>query len=78
MVLSIASGKEVLRLLLKQGFIIVRQRGSHVQLVKQLIDKTIRVTVPIHGSRDLPPSVMRSIIKQAGYTVDELVKLFGR
>ncbi len=77
MSLPVMAGKEALKLLLKQGFIILRQRGSHVQLVKQLADRTLRVTVPVHP-RDMNPRVMRSIIKQAGYTVQEFLKLLGR
>ncbi len=76
MSIPVASGKEVLQLLLKQGFVIVRQRGSHVQLIKQFVDKVVRVTVPIHGNRDLPRSTIHSIIKQAGYTVNEFIRLF--
>jgi len=33
------------------------------------------VTVPVHGNRDLPPGTLKSILQQAGLTVDELVEL---
>ncbi len=30
------------------------------------------VTVPVHSSRDLKPGTLRSIIKQAGLSLEEL------
>lgn len=70
----IMAGKEVIKALLRLGFTVARQTGSHVHLVKQTVDRTLRVTVPVHGNRDLPIFVMRSIIRQAGYTVEEFLK----
>ncbi len=78
MSIPVMSGKEALNILLKLGFQIARQSGSHVQLVKNLADKSLRVSVPIHGNRDLPTFVTRSIIRQAGYTVQEFLKILGK
>jgi predicted RNA binding protein YcfA (HicA-like mRNA interferase family) len=33
------------------------------------------VTVPLHGSKDLKPGTLRSIIKQAGLSVEQFVDL---
>ena len=34
-----------------------------------------KVSVPVHGSQDLPPGTVRSIIKQAGLTAEEFIAL---
>jgi predicted RNA binding protein YcfA (HicA-like mRNA interferase family) len=34
-------------------------------------DGTRTVTVPVHSSRGLKPGTLRSIIKQAGFSVEE-------
>jgi predicted RNA binding protein YcfA (HicA-like mRNA interferase family) len=72
----VVSGRETIRILLKAGFSVVRQRGSHVHLVKEG-SKRLHVTVPVHGNKDLNPFVFRSIARQAGYTPEEFAKLFG-
>jgi len=43
------------------GFTADRQRGSHVQFVKD----TYLVTVPKHGERDLAPGTVAAIVRQA-------------
>ncbi len=75
MKLPVVSGKDVLKALLKAGFQVQRQKGSHVHLFKQSEDKMLRVTVPVHGNKDLNPFVLRSIIRQAGYSPEEFAGL---
>jgi len=49
------------------------QSGSHIQLRHE--DKPMfRVTVPFHRT-DLTPKTLKSIIRQAGLTVDEFIQL---
>ena len=76
MKLPIVSGKEVIRALLKEGFSVKRQKGSHVHLVKETVEKTLHVTVPVHGNEDINPFVLRSIMRQAGYSPEEFARLF--
>ena len=66
MKLPVLSGKEVLRILAKNGFTVSRQKGSHAHLVKRVENKAFHVTVPVHGNEDLNPFVLRSIIRQSG------------
>jgi len=66
--------KEVVKILLKNGFVIKRQKGSHVHLIKIQGEKTFHVTVPVRGNRDLNPFVLRSIIRQTGHTPEEFIK----
>lgn len=75
MKLPVVSGKEVVKALTKAGFEVQRQKGSHVHLFKKTGGKILRVTVPVHGNKDLNPFVLRSIIRQAGYTPEEFAKL---
>ncbi len=56
------SSKDLLQILLKDGWTIKRQRGSHVQLEHPT--KKGKVTVP-HPNKDLPPKTVQTILKQA-------------
>jgi predicted RNA binding protein YcfA (HicA-like mRNA interferase family) len=67
------SGHEVLKALLKGGFYIRHQRGSHARLFHTEASE-LRVTVPVHG-KALPERTLRSILKQANLTVDQFVEL---
>ena len=72
----VVSGKEVIKALLKDGFTFVRQTGSHQHLVKETTEKIFRVTIPVHGNKEINPFVLRSICRQAGYDWEEFQKLF--
>ena len=54
--------KELIRLLELNGFIFVRQSGSHA--IYKNRDKN-KVVVPIHN-RDIPTGTLHSIMKDAG------------
>jgi predicted RNA binding protein YcfA (HicA-like mRNA interferase family) len=64
----------VLRALLRAGFVIHHQTGSHAQL-RHLAKPHLRVTCPRHDRFDLPRSVLRSILRQAEMTVEEFLDL---
>jgi predicted RNA binding protein YcfA (HicA-like mRNA interferase family) len=55
---------ELLRLLEKDGWLVVRQRGSHRQLHHNTKPGT--VTVAGKPSVDVPPGTLNSALKQAG------------
>ena len=55
---------EVVRALEKDGWREVSSRGSHRNFKHP--DKPGKVTVPMHGSRDLPMGTVRSIERQSG------------
>jgi len=48
-------------------------QGSHYTL-RHLLKSDLRVTVPYHN-KDLGPAMVKSILKQAGLTVDDLLNL---
>lgn len=68
-----ASGKDVMAALTRSGFRLVHIRGSHHYLEPPGGGKL--VTVPVHGNKTLKPKTLKSILDQAGLTVDELLEL---
>jgi predicted RNA binding protein YcfA (HicA-like mRNA interferase family) len=70
--LPVVSGTEVVRALKRAGFVVDRQRGSHVTLWHP--GQRRAVMVPLHGE-DLPPGTLRSILRQSGLSVEDLRKL---
>ncbi|GAB4536182.1 MAG: hypothetical protein Tsb0014_23720 [Pleurocapsa sp.] len=42
------SYKKIVTALERDGWIVVRQRGSHIRLEKKLLDETLKITVPAH------------------------------
>jgi predicted RNA binding protein YcfA (HicA-like mRNA interferase family) len=71
--LPILKAREVVTALCKAGFFIHHSTGSHVQL-KHRDNLELRVTVPNH-SGDVPRGTLRSIIRQAGLTMDQFSAL---
>ena len=64
------SGKDVISVLALIGFVQVSQKGSHVKL--RHADGRV-VIVPVH--KELATGTLRSIIRQAGMTVDDFRNL---
>jgi len=64
------TAKDVIRVLEKAGFSFVRQKGSHCIYVRGAIG----VTIPYHFG-DLRKATLHKIIKQAGFTTEEFIKL---
>lgn len=54
---------ELFKLLKKDGWFIVRQRGSHV-IMKHAI-KSEQLTVPYHAGKEVKKGLLRGILKQA-------------
>lgn len=70
--LSSFKPRQLIKKFEKAGYIIDRQKGSHVILYHPKERK--RLTIPMHA-RELPKGTLLSIIKQAGLTRDEFLKL---
>jgi predicted RNA binding protein YcfA (HicA-like mRNA interferase family) len=56
--------REAIKLIEKDGWFLVRQKGSHRQYKHP--EKTGRVTIAGNLNDDLAPGTLNSIIKQAG------------
>ena len=61
--LRVLSGREVCTILESQGFLVVRQRGSHIVVQKRLDATTVTVPVPDHAELEL--GTLASIIRQS-------------
>jgi predicted RNA binding protein YcfA (HicA-like mRNA interferase family) len=65
--LPVISGAETIRALERLGFARVSQRGSHVK--RRRADRV--AIVPLH--RELAAGTLRSVLRQAGITIDDLI-----
>ena len=75
--LPVLKAKRIIKLLLKLGFYIHHQTGSHVQL-RHLGKTNLRITIPRHDKFDLPSSVILNILKQAEISKEEFIKLLRK
>lgn len=67
------TGRDIVRALGRCGWVVVVQRGSHAQLKHP--DRGGRVTVPLHAGETIGPKLLRSILHQAGLTMDEFLSV---
>lgn len=72
--LPVVSGKEVVKALSKIGFKHMRTRGSHAILNKETDKGKITIPVPLH--KELAKGTLKSIIKQAGLSLEDFLELF--
>jgi len=63
----------VINALRRDGWVVVRQKGSHIRLQKHIDDKTFKLIVPAH--RPIKRSTLSHIIKQANLTVEDFTHL---
>jgi predicted RNA binding protein YcfA (HicA-like mRNA interferase family) len=72
--LPVLKPKEVIAVLLRTGFYIHHQKGSHVRRLHRTKPE-LHVTVPVHN-KDIPPSLLKHrILKQAGLSDEEFLRL---
>ncbi|MEM2374423.1 MAG: type II toxin-antitoxin system HicA family toxin [Thermoproteota archaeon] len=50
----------------------LRQKGSHIIMMN---DKGVRIVVPVHPGKEVKPGLVKAIIKEAGLTREEFLKL---
>ncbi|MCB4790328.1 MAG: type II toxin-antitoxin system HicA family toxin [Elusimicrobia bacterium] len=67
--LPILSGHNLIKVLKKAGFEIIRQKGSHVSLSKE----QFRTVVPLHD--ELAKGTLLAILRQCGLTKEDIFKL---
>jgi predicted RNA binding protein YcfA (HicA-like mRNA interferase family) len=71
--LPVVSARECVRALEKAGFVVSRQRDSHIKL-KRLNPKA-RVVVPNH--KTIKPGTLRTILREADLTVEEFIEFLN-
>ncbi len=57
----------------RDGWVVVRQKGSHIRLHKTTREGTLKITIPAH--RPIKRSTLSHILKQAYLTVEQLNEL---
>ena len=65
--------EKVIRALQRDGWVIVRQKGSHIRIQKHLKDEVLKLTIPAH--RPIKRSTLSNILKQARLSVDRFLEL---
>lgn len=69
--LPVMSGRAVVRAFERDGWKMVRQRGSHMILVKN--GRMVSLSVPDH--KEIARGTLRSLIRCSGLTVEQFVAL---
>ena len=73
MSLPVVSGAQAVSAFERAGWMIARQKGSHIILKKPATFYTL--SVPDHD--ELDPGTLRSLIRKAGLTVEEFTALLS-
>jgi predicted RNA binding protein YcfA (HicA-like mRNA interferase family) len=67
------TASELVRFLKSQGFAEDRQTGSHLTLWHEA--RNVSVTIPIHTGCDVGRGLAVRILKDAGFTIEEFLRL---
>jgi len=67
------SYEQIIAALKRDGWFVVRQKGSHIRLTKQSADGVLKLTVPAH--RPVKKTTLAQILKQAGLELDKFLDL---
>ncbi|MDO9535586.1 MAG: type II toxin-antitoxin system HicA family toxin [Bacillota bacterium] len=70
--IPVVSGMDCIKAVEKIGYVVVRQKGSHIRL-KEKNGKLPPVTVPDH--KELRPGLLKKILNDAGLTVEDFIRL---
>ena len=70
--LARVTARQMATILEKLGFSLTRQSGSH-QIYKNAAGK--RATIPFHAAKILHPKVLKSILRDAELSAEDLEKL---
>lgn len=57
------NGRELVKLMKKEGWMLARVTGSHHWMVKEGCRS---ISVPVHGKKDLPKGLLHAILREAG------------
>jgi len=67
--LPVISGKKLLKTLKKNGFLAVRQKGSHVFVESK---EGFGTAIPLHANEDLGKGILKSILSDLRLSIDDL------
>ncbi len=63
----------IVRALQRDGWVVVKQKGSHIRLQKRTQDEVLKLTIPAH--KPVKHSTLSHILKQARMDVDRFLNL---
>jgi predicted RNA binding protein YcfA (HicA-like mRNA interferase family) len=61
--------EEIVSALRRDGWVVVRQRGSHIRLQKHTPTETLKITIPAH--RPVKRSTLSHILKHARLSLED-------
>ncbi len=64
---------KIIKALQRDGWVVVRQKGSHIRLQKHTDNEVLKLTVPAHNP--IKRSTLSHILKQARISLEKLEKL---
>lgn len=64
---------QIIRALQRDGWTVVRQKGSHIRLQKRVAEEVLKVTIPAH--RPVKRSTLAHILKQARVAPERFAEL---
>ena len=64
--------RKIVSALQRDGWIVVRQKGSHIRLQKRLPTRTLKLTVPAH--LPVKRSTLSHILKQAEIDIEKFLE----
>jgi predicted RNA binding protein YcfA (HicA-like mRNA interferase family) len=67
------TARELVRFLCAQGFVEDRQSGSHLTLWSE--ELKVSVTIPVHTGCDIGRGLAVRLLKDAGFTVEDYLRL---
>mgnify|MGYP001437387795 CR=1 FL=1 len=62
--------EKLIKALQRDGWVVVRQKGSHIRLQKHIKEEVLKLTIPAH--KPIKRSTLSHILKQARIPVDQL------
>lgn len=65
--------EKIIRALQRDGWVVVRQKGSHIRLQKHTVMETLKLTIPAH--HPVKRSTLSHILKQARISLDAFLDL---
>lgn len=69
------SGEQLCKSFEKEGFVFVRQTGSHRIYQKQSEEGNITIPIPVHSNKPLKKGTLHGILKKAGISREKLIFL---
>ncbi|NLF07694.1 MAG: addiction module toxin, HicA family [Pirellulaceae bacterium] len=64
---------KIVRAFQRDGWVVVRQKGSHIRLQKRTSSETLKLTIPAH--RPVKRTTLAHILKQARLSLDDFYRL---